>query len=466
MTENVVILWFRQDLRLSDNQAFSKAATLGTVLPIFIFDDTFTPQTFKIGKKSKEWLHNSLTQLNKSLKGKLNIYCGRSNNVIADLISKYNISSLVYNICYEPWNLEQEKLVQEACLAKNVNTFSFNSNYLSSPTQVLKNDLSYYQRFTPYKNKLYTLPIRDLSKKDTESAFIADNTNNTDIALINKQQEPIEISLKTGEIAAQIKLDDFIKNGISGYKDGRNHPRNKHNTSALSPHLHYGEISPVQVWRSIVALKNIPDEDKEHFLSEIVWREFSCYLMWHFKNLHTDNFQPRFNQFPWDFEQKLFTAWKTGNTGYPFVDAGMRELQQTGSMHNRLRMITASFLVKNLNIHWHMGRDWFWEHLFDADLANNSASWQWVSGCGVDAAPYFRIFNPVTQGEKFDPDGNYTKKFIPELQNLPKQYLFQPWSAPLQILRASGVTLGENYPKPIVDLSTSRKAALQRLKEL
>jgi deoxyribodipyrimidine photo-lyase len=198
----------------------------------------------------------------------------------------------------------------------------------------------------------------------------------------------------------------------------------------------------------------------------VIWREFSCYLLHHFPSLHKDNFNNKFNKFPWKNNLKHLKAWQTGNTGYPIVDAGMRELWQTGYMHNRVRMVAASFLVKNLNLHWHKGRDWFWDCLVDADLANNSASWQWVAGCGVDAAPYFRIFNPITQGEKFDKNGHYTRKFVPELKNIPDKYLFKPWTAPEDILNSSGITLGENYPYPIVDLAITRNQALEAYKRL
>ena len=240
--------------------------------------------------------------------------------------------------------------------------------------------------------------------------------------------------------AALKKLEDFLHTGLRGYKKGRDYP-GRHHTSKLSAHLHFGEISPHHIWN---AVKNIPtshgfQEDIEHFLSELIWREFSCYLLTYYKDLPYDNFQPKFNGFPWEDNALLLKAWQSGNTGYPIVDAGMRQLWQTGYMHNRVRMIVAFFLVKNLMIHWHQGRDWFWECLVDGDLANNSASWQWVAGCGADAAPYFRIFNPILQGEKFDSPGEYTQTFVPELKHLPKEYLFNPWKAPDTVLKIPGL---------------------------
>ena len=260
-----------------------------------------------------------------------------------------------------------------------------------------------------------------------------------------------------GEVAAKNKMHNFINTGLNGYKDQRNYPFKK-NVSRLSPHLHFGEISPNQIWYEVV--ENIPNKDVDHFLSELGWREFSNYLLFHFPNLNEINFQRKFDDFPWKFNNELFSAWTKGETGYPIVDAGMRELWQTGYIHNRVRMIVASFLVKNLLIHWHYGRDWFWDCLVDADLANNSASWQWVAGSGADAAPYFRIFNPVIQGEKFDINGEYTRRFVPELSLLPNNYLFKPWEASKEILNRSSVELGKTYPFPIVDLRETREIAL------
>jgi deoxyribodipyrimidine photo-lyase len=217
-------------------------------------------------------------------------------------------------------------------------------------------------------------------------------------------------------------------------------------------------VSPNQLWYGARAACEGPDLD--HFQSELAWREFSFALLYHHPTLPTDNLQPSFDAFPWDDDETLLRAWQRGRTGIPFVDAGMRELWQTGWMHNRVRMVTGSFLVKNLLLHWQHGEAWFRDCLVDADLAANSASWQWVAGCGADAAPYFRIFNPVLQGRRFDPDGAYMRRFVPELAGLPDRWLFAPWEAPAAVLQAAGVTLGENYPRPVVDLATSRQRAL------
>ena len=221
----------------------------------------------------------------------------------------------------------------------------------------------------------------------------------------------------------------------------------------LSPHIHFGEISVNQIWHEIK--KHPLDKDSDHFLSEIGWREFSYYLLHHFKKLDEENFQKKFDNFPWRYDEKLFSLWKKGNTGFPIIDAGMRQLWETGYIHNRVRMIVASFLVKNLQIHWHHGRDWFWECLVDADLASNSASWQWVAGSGADAAPYFRIFNPVLQSKKFDLNGEYIRKYIPELSQTETKYIHTPWEQK-----------NVDYYEPIIDLYSSREEALKSYNQI
>lgn len=473
MNKAISIVWFRQDLRLSDNPAILEASNLGVLLPIYILDDC-APDPFKIGSASKIWLHHSLHSLNQSLDGKLNVYIGKTSEIIEGLINQYNIANVFCNACYEPWHIKQENNVKNICKMKSIQYKCFNGNYLWLPNQILKSDGTYYKVFTAYKKKSYQHPPRETIKSTKKINVIIEDPENKisipDLDLMprnRKWPKKISNSWQIGEPAAGKKLNNFIKNQLSEYKTGRDYPVKKQ-TSLLSPHLHFGEISPAQIWEAINSLGHFHanNADIEHFLSEMIWREFSCYLLSHFKLLHKDNFNNKFNHFPWKDHLKYLKAWQTGRTGFPIIDAGMRELWQTGYMHNRVRMIVASFLVKNLNIHWHKGRDWFWDCLVDADLANNSASWQWVAGCGVDAAPYFRIFNPITQGEKFDKNGDYTRKFVPELNNLPDKYLFQPWTTPKAILKSAGIELGKHYPHPIIDLTESRNSALTAYKAL
>ncbi|MEL6693875.1 MAG: FAD-binding domain-containing protein, partial [Pseudomonadota bacterium] len=272
-----------------------------------------------------------------------------------------------------------------------------------------------------------------------------------------------------GEAGAKERLAAFLRKSVSAYNEDRNRPDLEKGTSGLSPHLAFGEISPSQIWRATKSKMDAGevDENGAHtFLSEVVWRDFAYVLLYHNPHLATENFKPDFNLMPWRDEEADLTAWQKGLTGYPIVDAGMRQLWHTGWMHNRVRMIVASFLTKHLLIHWQHGEDWFWDTLVDADPASNSASWQWTAGSGADAAPYFRVFNPITQGEKFDESGDYVRKWCPELAELPRKYLYQPWEAGPLILHQAGIKLGETYPEPIVDHKSGRQRALDAYETL
>ncbi|HCR66218.1 MAG TPA: deoxyribodipyrimidine photolyase, partial [Oceanicaulis sp.] len=268
-----------------------------------------------------------------------------------------------------------------------------------------------------------------------------------------------------GEAAAHGRLGQFLQHSVTAYSDRRNLPA-EHGTSKLSPHLHFGEISPRQVWHAVKRSDHAQSEGADTYLSEIAWREFSYNLLYHFPDLPEANFQSKFDGFEWTGQEKDLEAWRRGRTGYPIVDAGMRELWATGWMHNRVRMIVASFLIKDLMIDWREGEAWFWDTLVDADLSSNSASWQWTAGSGADAAPYFRVFNPVGQSEKFDPDGDYLRMWLPELTKLPNKAIHAPWMADASVLRQAGVSLGETYPEPIVDHGEARKRALAAFEKI
>ncbi len=470
MTKPISIVWFRQDLRIADNPALFEAVKVGSVLPIYILDD-LASKPCKLGDVTKVYLHQALQYLDKSLDGNLNLYMGNPEKIISQLAKTYSVKHIYWNRCYEPWLMAYDEKIENILKNLNIDYTIFNGSYLWNPTEIIKEDGSYYKVFGAYKRKTMLFKPRKPLAKPKSLTLIKDKKNKTtlkDFKLIPAHpwyKQVIEHWI-VGEEEAKKKVAYFIKNELSGYKVGRDYP-SLEQTSKLSPHLHFGEISPCQVWDAICSkLLKTDVEDDQHFLSEMIWREFSAYLLYHFPGLYKDNFIKKFNAFPWVNQASLLKAWQTGNTGYPFIDAGMRELWQTGYMHNRVRMIVASFLVKNLKIHWHHGRDWFWNCLADADLANNSASWQWVAGSGVDSAPYFRIFNPTTQGKKFDAEGLYTKKYLPELKNLPNKYLFEPWNAPQKILEQAGIILGKTYPEPIIDLKISREAALLAYKSL
>lgn len=468
------LFWFRQDLRLFDNPGLYEASKTGSVMPIYILDED-RKTNFKIGGASCWWLYNSLSKLNKKLDGKLNVYKGNSRDTILRLIKEHHIDAVYWNRCYEPFRIKDDFAIKSELKKTEILCKSFNASLLWEPWETLKSDGTPYRLFTPFYQKgcLHNKPPREPLSIAEKVTFIKDPSNSTRIETLEllsatKWYSSMGSSWIVGEDAAHARFKDFLRNGLHNYKEGRNFPSEK-NTSRLSPHLHFGEISPHYIWHTLRS-KNTNEQfcshDLEHFLSELGWREFSYYLLYHFQNLPHQNFQKKFDEFTWQTDDILLKKWQKGQTGYPIVDAGMRELWQTGYMHNRLRMIVGSFLVKNLLLHWHYGEKWFWDCLVDADLANNSASWQWVAGSGADAAPYFRIFNPVTQGEKFDPDGSYTKRFIPELRNMPVSYLFKPWEAPEPVLKEAGVILGQTYPRPIVDLVNSRKRALKAFSDL
>lgn len=464
----MIIHWFRQDLRLSDNPALSQAAALGKVLPIYILDDE-NVDVHAMGGASRWWLHHSLAALNASLGGKLNVYRGNAQAVLQDLIARHKPTAVYWNRCYEPWRMARDARIKETLKSHGIQAMSFNGSLLWEPWDIRKNDGTPYRVFTPFYRKgcLSAPPPRDPLPAPTLLDGVRDPAALTlnDLHLLptirwDKQLEP---HWQIGETGAQNRLYAFLDEGIGHYKEGRNFPAKPY-VSRLSPHLHFGEISPHQAWHAARARGENANID--HFCSELGWREFSHHLLFQFPELPHQNLQSKFDQFPWRDDAAALKRWQRGQTGYPIVDAGMRELWQTGYMHNRVRMIVGSFLVKNLLLDWRHGERWFWDCLVDADLANNSASWQWIAGCGADAAPYFRIFNPVGQGEKFDATGEYTRRFVPELAQLPDRYLFKPWEAPAAVLKQAGITLGTTYPTPMVDISDSRNAALQAFSSL
>ena len=365
--------------------------------------------------------------------------------------------------------MHRDTQIKQSLKAGGIAVQTYNGSLLWEPWNIQKNDGTPYKVFTPFYRKgcLNAKEPRSPLSPPENIKYIND-PNHLGIDALNllpkipwdKQLEP---HWEIGEKGAQNRFEAFIDEGLSFYKDGRNLPAKPY-VSRLSPYLHFGEISPNQLWHTVRSINN--NTHIEHFCSELGWREFSYSLLYHNPELPHKNLQSKFDAFPWVKSENHLQAWQTGKTGIPMVDAGMRELWQTGYMHNRVRMIVGSFLVKNLRLHWHHGERWFWNTLIDADLANNSASWQWIAGCGADAAPYFRIFNPVTQGQKFDPEGEYIRQYIPELAELPNKYLFNPWEAPALILKEAQVELGTTYPHPIVDLKQSRELALSAFQSL
>ena len=456
------ICWFRLDLRLADNPALVAAAARGQVLPVYILDDE-NAGADRMGAASRWWLHHALGALNQSLDGKLYMVCGDAKDILPALAARVGATAVFWNRAYEPWRVARDTALKSSLEESGIQALSSNGALLWEPWEVRKGDGTPYKVFTPFFRRgcLAAPPPRTPLPKPQLRLADPPPSSRDDLQLLSDEGwgNMLAPHWKIGEAGAMARLQDFIANGLAGYKDGRNLPAKPH-VSRLSPHFHWGEISANQAWYAARAASGVPADDIDNFCAELGWREFSNSLLYFNPELRRRNLQDKFDRFDWNIDEKLLKAWQRGMTGIPFVDAAMRELWQTGYMHNRMRMVTGSFLVKNLRLHWHHGEAWFWDCLVDADHASNSASWQWIAGCGADAAPYFRVFNPVTQGEKFDKDGSYTRRFVPELAGLPDKYLFAPWTAPQAILDASGVRLGDSYPRPVVDLKQSREDAL------
>jgi deoxyribodipyrimidine photo-lyase len=474
MSRSLAIAWFRQDLRIHDNPALAAAAEHGALLPIYIVDDD-NAGDWAMGGASRAWLHQSLASLNRSLGGRLQLFRGDARSIIRQLVENHDIAAVYWNRCYEPWRVRRDTLIRQDLSAAGIATHSYNAALLWEPWEVSKQDGTPYRVFTPFYQKgcRRAQPPRQPRPAPAElRCYRADIDFAQSLDALGLMpagldwHESVCAHWQIGEDAANDRLQQFCEDRLEDYRRARDFPAIDA-TSRLSPHLHFGEISPHQLWWRIEHDELLQSGDgAAHFLRELAWREFSFHLLYHFPGLPENNFNAKFDRFEWRDEPAALARWQRGQTGYPIVDAGMRELWQTGYMHNRVRMIVASFLIKNLLLHWRKGADWFWDCLVDADLANNSASWQWCAGSGADAAPYFRIFNPVLQSEKFDPDGDYLLRYCPELAGLPARLRHKPWAASEAQLGAAGIRLGVDYPRPMVDLKVTRERALRRYKDL
>jgi deoxyribodipyrimidine photo-lyase len=461
--KKISIVWFRRDFRLTDNLAIDNAVKKG--LPILAISVLDQSTNLLLGKNTKKRFFEALSCFHFRIDKKLAIYSGEIEAVFSLLCTQYHIDSIFFNACYEPWEIKKEEIVVKFCKKHSIHYEISNSNFLFHPLELMKHDGTPYKVFTAFKNKLLSLTPGVLVENQKHNLFMKDDFHEDSLPVLGnffKKEKEVDVSFSVGEIIAKKKLEFFLTNKLEHYEIDRNFAA-KNSTSGLSPFLHFGEISPLTI---LNALKDSSISKKEAFLNEIIWREFATYLLYFFPTMPKENLIEKFNRFSWNRDDELLKAWQDGKTGFPLIDAGIQELLMTGTMHNRVRMVVASFLVKNLNIHWHFGQAWFWEHLLDADLASNSMNWQWVAGTGVDAAPYFRIFNPITQSEKFDPLGIYIKHFVPELQNLPEEYIHDPSHAPEGVLKKAGITLGKTYPLPLVDLKKTREAALKRYHDL
>lgn len=457
------IVWFRNDQRLSDNPALREAAKHQSMLPVFIWaPDEESP--WEPGGASRWWLHRSLQELNKSLKEKnsfLYIDKGPTLGCLEKLAQNIGASAIYWNRHYEPKVIVRDKEIKTALTKKDLLIKSFKGSVLNEPWEVLKKNETPYQVYTPYwkvahpkiaieKNSRISIPAPP--SKITSPHTVAELALNPQIAWDGGLTE----FWQPGEEQAQKLLKSFVKQAVEDYEDDRNIPSIE-GTSFMSPYLHFGNISPRQIWQ---AVKKKNANKTEQFLKEVVWRDFAVNLIYHFPYTDKEPLRDAFKKFPWRKSKKHLKAWQQGMTGFPIVDAGMRQLYHIGWMHNRVRMIVASFLVKDLQIKWQEGARWFWDTLVDADLASNSMGWQWAAGSGADAAPYFRVFNPMLQGSRFDPDGKYIREWIPELSDLPNKWIHEPWEAPADELKKAGIVLGETYPEPLVDHAHAKRKAL------
>jgi deoxyribodipyrimidine photo-lyase len=452
---------------------FEAAEAGRPILPLYILDDE-TPGQWRMGRASRWWLHGSLESLDAALGGKLVLRQGASSRVLADLLDETGASAIYATRGYEPWEQALERAVAAACEARNAAFRLFPGRLLFEPEAIASGDGKPYRVFTPFWKACLAAPPPPPPLPAPKLARFATAKSERLASLELLPRKPdwaggLRAIWQPGEDAARKRLDRFIENGLARYTDDRS-DLGGDPTSRLSPHLHFGEISPNQVWHLVGDAEETARGKKDRgagvFLRELGWREFSYHLLEHFPAMVSEPLRPEFEKFPWREDSSALAAWQRGETGYPIVDAAMRELWQTGWMPNRARMIVASFLVKHLLIPWQRGADWFLDTLVDADLANNAASWQWVTGCGTDAAPYFRIFNPVLQGRKFDANGDYVRRWVPELARLPAPDIHAPWEAAPLTLAGAGVTLGRTYPEPIVEHGAARARALAAFKRI
>jgi deoxyribodipyrimidine photo-lyase len=468
------IVWFRNDLRISDHPALHAAASTGRpVICLYVFDEiSRSPGARPLGGASRWWLAQSLRSLQKSLEAvgsALVLRKGLAARVIAEAAREAGAIAVFWNEIAQAPRQAEANAVTAALNEIGVTSQSYPGDLLASPAEVRTKDGRGLRVFTPFWRRVRALgdPPKPLPAPDSLRA----GPSLAGDAVENWHLEPtrpdwaggLRETWTPGEFAGQRRLRSFLEAGVAGYANGRDRPDQNH-TSGLSPHLQFGEVSPRQVWQAAhfaAAERPALSGDIDKFLSELGWREFCHHLLFDVPDIASRNLQPSFDAFPWKRDEEALAAWQRGQTGYPIVDAGMRELWHSGVMHNRVRMVVASFLVKHLLIDWREGEKWFWDTLVDADPASNPANWQWVAGCGADAAPYFRVFNPVLQGEKFDPDGAYVRRWVGELAQLPVKLIHRPWGAAPIELKSAGIDLGKTYPDPIIDHGKGRERALK-----
>jgi len=478
--EQPVIVWFRQDLRLADNPALWTAVESGRpVIPLYILDEE-SPGLRALGGAARWWLHHALVALSGTLQelgASLLLRRGAAAEVLPAVTRETGASAVYWNRCYEPAAIARDRSLKADLRDAGLNVESFNASLLFEPWEVTTKAGGPFKVFTPFWRACRSGPSPPAPKPPPRSLRVGGKGTRGDCLDawgLRPRRPDWAADFATlwlpGEHGARKRLAAFLDGGLADYAALRDRP-DRDGTARLSPHLHWGEIGPRQVWQAIQQRAAASRErglakSAETFLSELGWREFSYHMLFHNPNLPEASYRAEFESFTWRDDKGAFDAWCKGATGYPIVDAGLRQLWATGWMHNRVRMIAASFLTKHLLIHWRKGERWFWDTLVDADLASNVAGWQWVAGSGSDSAPYFRIFNPMVQGKKFDPEGGYVRRWVPEIAGLSDSHIYAPWEAPKGALDAAGVRLGETYPWPIVDHAAARERALQAYRDL
>ena len=476
--ENTTLVWFRRDLRLRDHEALIAAAARGRVVPVYIGSPD-EEGAANPGAAARWWLHESLVSLEQSLRSRGLRLIFRSGPVLPALealVEETGANGLVWQRVYEPEAIERDRRVKDHFRERLPFVASYPGYCLIEPGNVMNQSGRPFKVFTAFRKRCL-LEKGPEEPKPVPSSLSGPRTWPSSENLSDWKLRPqipwtkgMAAYWRPGESGAEARLQSFVTNSLGDYLEQRNRP-DISGTSRLSPYLHFGELSIRQVWSAIERAAEGAGIARPvwlgwQFVAELYWREFAAYLLYHFPATVREPLRPEFCHFPWDGTADQLDAWQQGLTGYPIVDAGMRELWHHGWMHNRVRMIVASFLIKHLLIPWQDGAAWFWDTLVDADLASNTLGWQWTAGCGADAAPYFRIFNPITQGEKFDPKGGYVRHWVPELAGLPDRYLHQPWTAGRKVMMSAGVELGVDYPHPIVDHPEARQRALAAYAEM
>jgi deoxyribodipyrimidine photo-lyase len=458
------IVWLRNDLRLADNPALSASAEAGSrVIALYIHETTRGVRP--PGAAARWWLHQSLVALGAGLAERgieLMVRDGDAASIVPQVVSETEAGAVFWNRRYAPAEREADAAIKAGLADSGVRVGSFCGHVLVEPWDIATGQGKPYSVFTPFWKTLRDMPIAQPLPAPKAGKAVPSKQVDADYRQPHWASK-LAAHWSIGEDAAQQALSAFLDQSLADYPEGRDFPA-RAVTSRLSPHLRFGEISPRQVWHAAQAVAHAEPGRQaavDKFLSELAWRDFSYHQLYHRPDIAQVPMQGKYAGMDWRDSADDLTAWQQGRTGLPIVDAGMRELWATGYMQNRVRMLTASLLAKNLLIDWRLGEQWFWDCLVDGDVASNPASWQWVAGSGLDAAPYFRIFNPVTQGERFDADGDYVRRWVPELADLPDKWIHQPAEAPADVLKRAGVRIGASYPKPIVDLKATRVRALE-----